>query len=139
MRTTNGGSSWSIQTTGINGPFDNLNAIFFFDQNIGFTVGNKGRILKTTNGGVGIEENSEAKQIVMFPNPASDRVTLQYENITNEPITVNIFTVFGSFITSSILDQTQNQINVDFLSNGIYLIEFKSNGWRENQKLIIQR
>lgn len=48
-KTTNGGSSWLLQTN--SGTTQNLNAIDFIDANHGYIVGANGTILKTSNGG----------------------------------------------------------------------------------------
>jgi photosystem II stability/assembly factor-like uncharacterized protein len=48
-KTTNGGSSWILQTN--SGTTQNLNAIDFVDANHAYIVGDTGTILKTSNGG----------------------------------------------------------------------------------------
>lgn len=41
-------SDWQVQTTGVT---ENLNSVFFIDENTGWAVGSGGRIIATTNGG----------------------------------------------------------------------------------------
>jgi len=48
LKTTNGGTAWSICTSGVTTP---LNSVFFTDINTGYAIGNNGIIIKTTNGG----------------------------------------------------------------------------------------
>jgi photosystem II stability/assembly factor-like uncharacterized protein len=48
LKTTNGGTNWIQQTSGIN---NLLYSVYFTDANTGYTVGGSGTILKTTNGG----------------------------------------------------------------------------------------
>lgn len=56
-KTTNGGSSWVLQTN--SGTTQNLNAVDFYDANYGYIVGNNGIILKTFNGGTSwVTQNS---------------------------------------------------------------------------------
>jgi photosystem II stability/assembly factor-like uncharacterized protein len=50
LKTTNGGTSWSQITNGINAVTE-LKSIFFVSENIGWAVGTGGVILNTTNGG----------------------------------------------------------------------------------------
>ncbi|MEO8211325.1 MAG: YCF48-related protein, partial [bacterium] len=50
-KTTNGGINWTSYTPGA-GTNNNLNSIYFIDNNTGWTVGNDSTILKTTNGGI---------------------------------------------------------------------------------------
>ncbi len=47
LHASNGGNSWVTQSAGV---FNNLNAVFFANANVGYVAGN-GTILKTTNGG----------------------------------------------------------------------------------------
>ncbi len=75
----------------------------------------------------------------LYPNPASDILTLNFGNRNNADLTLNIYNVTGELVSSETLRQNQQQINIGELSNGIYMVEIKSNGWSENQKLIIQR
>ncbi len=48
LKTTNGGTSWTSQTSGIT---SDLNSVHFVDAYTGWAVGRYGRILKTTDGG----------------------------------------------------------------------------------------
>ena len=48
LKTNNGGSSWSAQTSGTN---DWLISVYFTDPNTGYAVGGGGTIIKTSNGG----------------------------------------------------------------------------------------
>ncbi|HEY5610651.1 MAG TPA: IPT/TIG domain-containing protein, partial [Thermoanaerobaculia bacterium] len=48
LKTTNGGSSWSLQSSGTTNP---LRAVHFRDANIGWAVGDAGIIVVTVNGG----------------------------------------------------------------------------------------
>jgi hypothetical protein len=48
LRTTNGGTTWTIQSSGTS---NHLSGVSFTDVNNGTAVGTYGRILRTTNGG----------------------------------------------------------------------------------------
>lgn len=50
LKTTNGGNSWTSNSTGINSTTD-LKSIFFVSENIGWAVGTGGVILNTSDGG----------------------------------------------------------------------------------------
>jgi len=79
------------------------------------------------------------KEFNIYPNPASDVVNLNIVNGNNSDLTLNIYNVIGKLIISESLQKNQQQINTVDLSNGIYMVEIKSKGWTENQKLIIKR
>jgi len=75
----------------------------------------------------------------LFPNPASDNITLNINNSCNGEMELKIYSVTGVLIKSEILKQYNQQINTGDLNNGIYLVAIKSKDVIENQKLIIQR
>ena len=54
--------------------------IYFYDDRLGFVIGEKGNILRTTNGGgtVGIDEGGELKKnIKVFPNPVKGLLRIE--------------------------------------------------------------
>lgn len=85
------------------------------------------------------EKISENTIFNLYPNPASKIVTLNIENTNNSNLTINIYNSIGALVKSEKLTQNQQQINVEDLGNGIYMVEIKSKEWTEKQKLIIER
>ena len=75
----------------------------------------------------------------LYPNPASDIVTLNISTLNNAGLTLNIYTIAGTLVKSETLKQNHQKINISDLSNGIYMVEIKTKGWTEKQKLMIQR
>jgi len=75
----------------------------------------------------------------IYPNPATDIVNLNIENPNNTKLIVNIYSVIGKLIRTEILEQNQSQLNVDYLKNGIYMLEIKADEWRMTQKLLINK
>lgn len=88
---------------------------------------------------LGINQITINNKIYTYPNPASDIITLNIDNINNEDIILNIYNVTGTLARSELLRQNQKQINIVDLSNGVYVVEIKTKEWTEKQKLIIQR
>jgi len=86
-----------------------------------------------------VKETSEKPEIKVFPNPASDVVTLYVNNVTNNNLTINMYNVLGDLVCSKPVKQNLQQISVSGLTNGIYIVEVKGNVWSEKQKLVIQR
>jgi len=83
------------------------------------------------------ELHSENTAFSLFPNPASDIVTLKIVNTDNTYMTLNIYNVIGTLVKSETLNN--RQINIRDLSNGVYMVSIKSKDFTETQKLIIQR
>lgn len=85
------------------------------------------------------EKISENTIFNLYPNPSSDIITLNIDNINNDDLTLNIYNVNGTFVKSEMLKQNNRQINIRDLSNGIYMVAIKSNEWTEIKKLIIKK
>ncbi len=68
MKTTDGGSNWFQQYDGLN----ELRSVFFINENLGWAVGNNGKILYTINGGLPVELLSFSSSLI------DDDVTLSW-------------------------------------------------------------
>jgi predicted outer membrane repeat protein len=80
-----------------------------------------------------------APEFIVYPNPATDIVTININNANNDDMELNIYTVMGVLVKSEMFKQNHRQINIGDLSNGVYMVEIKSKELTEKQKLIIQR
>jgi hypothetical protein len=85
------------------------------------------------------EQTAKNTLFSLYPNPASDIVTLNIDNTNNADLTLNIYNVIGTLVKSEMLKQNQRQINIGDLSNGVYMVTIKSKDLTGNQRLIIQR
>jgi photosystem II stability/assembly factor-like uncharacterized protein len=135
IQTTDGGTTWNPMTTPTN---KSLYCVHFPTANTGYAVGNTGTIIKYIFG-VGIVEASKVNGVLVFPNPATDVVTLNIDNRNNADLTLNIYNVIGELVRSVLLKQNQQKINIGDLNNGIYMVEIKSKKCSGKQKLIIHR
>jgi hypothetical protein len=120
----------------------------------GFSIGNKGYIGTGLHGNgnlflldfweydpsitTGIKEVAKENNL-FYPNPASDFIILSTNHPDNEDLTLNIYNVSGLLINAGTLRNNQQKINIEELSNGIYMVEIKSKEGSERQKLIVQR
>jgi hypothetical protein len=88
---------------------------------------------------VSLNELTLNKQTKLYPNPASDFVTLNTAYIGNNIIFINVYNVVGALVKSEQLNKSNQQFNVEGLGNGVYVVEIKHEESAESQKLIIQR
>ena len=69
--------------------------------------------------------------VFIFPNPANKKINLRILSKQNEPISVNIYDVYGRFVLNKIAPTISEDfilpIELNALVNGVYLIEIKSN------------
>jgi len=86
-----------------------------------------------------IEDNART-QISVFPNPANDKVTIEYRGETTSAVELGLFSITGQMVLSekiNIGDSHKVELNIDFLENGIYLLQSKVDGEIITKKLII--
>ncbi len=91
-------------------------------------------------GASGIEEFTSLDMVVQ-PNPSSGniQITLAPE-FQNEMGQVNIFTLTGEQLSSQAISSIRDgQLDLNWLSQGIYLIEVRSDEFRSLERLMIQK
>lgn len=96
----------------------------------------RSNIASSKNTGVGSETSTSANFIV-YPNPA--RTTVSVVKKFNEDCILNIYNALGSLVKTELLKQNEAELDISSLTNGIYLIEIKSDNYSENIKLMVQR
>lgn len=102
-------------------------AIHFASETKGYAVGWYGLILKNATG---IMENLATKEftkkdfVTMYPNPASNQITLSFTEKQTAPFTVEITDFLGKKIVSKTFEnQNDTTMNIESFSNGIYLVK----------------
>jgi alpha-tubulin suppressor-like RCC1 family protein len=85
-------------------------------------------------GSLGLEENEQNKTFALYPNPAIDRITIMNKGFQT-PDKISIIDLTGKE-----LKVTYNAENIDIekLSAGIYILEIQFEGKLENHKFIKQ-
>ena len=113
LYTADAGATWVSQNTSISQPlFD----CFFVNENLGYAVGMNGSIIKTLNGGVGINE-LDAIQLSIFPNPTSEQLTIDTKLKLKE---IHIMDLSGKMVKQF---TPAKSLNVSDIPNGIYFIK----------------
>ena len=87
----------------------------------------------------GIIENSFASSINLFPNPATNNLTIELGR-NNKKVNVNITDITGKIIYATTASETQKiEINTEDFAEGIYLVQFQSADLIETKKLIVEK
>jgi hypothetical protein len=111
-----------------------------WDSTINITESNYGIYGKFIEYSSGLNEimNSE-KLIQLFPNPATDDISINVANVVKINVVLTIYDMTGEKLKTIKLTHENQNININEIKNGIYLVEIKSKEWTEIRKLIIQR
>ena len=123
IKTTDGGTNWIRQTSGTT---STLNSVFFVGRDTGYVAGSNGIILKTTNGGgypAGLNKlPSKPNTIKIYPNPSSDRVTIETSAISTQN-QLSIMNLSGQEVLTSQLTKASIIIDISGLPCGVYVVK----------------
>jgi PKD repeat protein len=93
--------------------------------------------LPTSNG---IDNQDEITNFHLYPNPATSDITLSYESISIGEVEINILNPIGQTIMSEVSGKQsmkfKKNININNLSDGIYIIEIKENNFKTMKKFV---
>ncbi|HOW25782.1 MAG TPA: YCF48-related protein [Bacteroidales bacterium] len=97
--TGNAGMNWELQLQAENSAA--FSAIYFTDAQHGWVVGSSGLVYRTTDGGgTGLQEIDISDRIVVFPNPAIERLNIRLEDpfCTGTDLTMEIYDQAGHLL-----------------------------------------
>ena len=88
------------------------------------------------------DKDKERDDLYMYPNPASDKLTIEFTNDKFENIDaeLKVYTISGRLIyqTQFSTNNTFKELSVDMLTNGVYIYQISlSNGIDKSGKLVI--
>ena len=89
-----------------------------------------------------IKEFDIFNNLTIFPNPASERLNIEFSYNNSDPIELKLITICGKTLHSCILNakngKYQNEINLNNYKPGIYFIKLKSEKGRVVRKVAIK-
>jgi photosystem II stability/assembly factor-like uncharacterized protein len=135
LHTTNGGTSWTTQSTPSN---YSIFSIYFWDANNGWCTGDYGAIARYT-GSLAVKENVVNKFISIYPNPNNGTFYFSLKE-ANSKVKAEIYTLSGQkvFEASNFGMQPQNEINFAPQTKGIYLIKITDGENSYSEKIMIK-
>jgi len=146
LRTTNGGSDWTTQTSGAKLMlFD----VSFTDSDNGTAVGMCGRILRTTNGGVSFVEEEEIVEIPTnfylnqnYPNPFNPSTKIRYSVPQSSNVVIKVFDILGNEIETLVDEHKQTGTYeltwyAENLPSGVYFYQLKADSFVETKKMVL--
>ncbi len=80
------------------------------------------------------KESLNGNDITLFPNPTYDNFSFRHR--TDEPVRVEIFSLLGGKVSSSIYHDDIIHISTELLPSGTYFVSIRNNQIRMTQKLI---
>jgi len=96
------------------------------------TLGLSVRCVKDT--GVGLGEIKYDKNIKLYPNPATEKIFIDCSD--NQNVNLEISNLSGVILIQKALAGNTNEIDINSLTDGIYMIKLTGDSWKVNQKLV---
>lgn len=88
---------------------------------------------------LGINENPLASKIIIFPNPASNQVTISLGSLQSE-VEVAITDTTRKIVYKTKESEAQNiKVNTTDFANGIYVVQIKAKDFVTTKKLVINK
>jgi photosystem II stability/assembly factor-like uncharacterized protein len=118
LKTTDGGATWTNSTGKTPEPIGHVT----FNRNTGYAVSSNGVIFKNKSGGgsIGINELTEKKPVILFPNPSDGLVTIRTINAATGSI-LSITDMKGRTILSKVIQRPDETIDLGSYPKGVYL------------------
>ena len=92
---------------------------------------------------VGVEENEDVSGVNIFPNPASDDLTVNFVSKEDQDLTVNVINSTGALIASEQVTTKAGQnsrlnFNVQELAAGIYMVQIQGLTSTLTKRVVVQ-
>jgi hypothetical protein len=87
-------------------------------------------------------ETEQDKALQLYPNPASNQLTIEFsnENLENLQADIKVYTITGRLVYQTQFETSSfyKVLSVDMLKNGVYMYQISlSNGIDQSGKLVI--
>jgi hypothetical protein len=87
---------------------------------------------------VGLTENNIANQFAVYPNPASDKVTVMLNN-SNSNTMIQVLNALGQVVLTKSNVSEKNELNTESLAKGVYFVKVSNGKESSTSKLIISK
>lgn len=85
----------------------------------------------------GVSDNEAEDMLQIYPNPTNGLLHVQVKNEITEPIEATFFDVLGKEVYRTSITNSTKSIDIRFLTKGMYLARFESNGQIRTKKIAL--
>jgi hypothetical protein len=87
----------------------------------------------------GVNAVDENKPYVIFPNPVSDVLQIQYNNVVKRPIQFTVYNSLGEAVLEEYFRESETKVDVSSLSPGIYILQMIDDSETHASRFVIRR
>jgi photosystem II stability/assembly factor-like uncharacterized protein len=137
ITTVNGGDSWQNSVSPV---IETFLGSSFIKSNMWFICGLNGTILKTDNGGLTNIQYHIPSNIKLFPNPATNWITIESNNLVDKKVALSLRNSTGKEVRHEIVEFSENyKMQLDHLQRGVYILSITSDQEQVNMKIIVEK
>jgi len=131
-----------VSGTDVPEPIVSPSGQFFITFNSNSSIRSNGWEIYYSTENVGINEVMDFENLKIYPNPATEELTITFNTIPSEVATVSIYTMTGVEVFSERLHNSgghyNRNIDVSSLKSGVYMLSLRSETANTVRKLIIE-
>lgn len=87
---------------------------------------------------IGVNElPAPAPEVVAYPNPSFNHLTVEWPGATNDPVTVNVYDFDGRLVHTEIVNGIQAQFQTSNWAGGMYIVEVEQKGKAIGKKQVL--
>ena len=91
-------------------------------------------VLVVVNSNVGLTEELSNSTMSIYPNPASDKISIEIGE--SKGVFLQIFNSLGAKVFEGNLNETKGELDISYLSSGIYTVRITSDGKTHVEKIV---
>lgn len=139
------GNQWYNQASGLITGATNqsytvtVNGYYYDIVTIAGCKSDTSNIIHITN--IGIEDIEFSKRISVYPNPASDRLFVNFNQVNENPVSIQLFNSIGQqcFVSNELMNVKSSGINISNLNSGTYTLQITFEKAVVNKTFIINK
>lgn len=93
---------------------------------------------KTANCNIGINEVTEKLQATIYPNPTSEYIIIEMDELLKDHATITLEDLQGKKVFETNSDAMTSAINVSTFAKGVYVLTLSSQGKMMKKKIVVQ-
>ena len=108
----------------------------------GSYINGKGFEINYFTSPVNIKEVENINDLSIYPNPASDKLNVKFNTLTDDNFDITIYNVTGQAVYKETLNNFMgsyyNELNINDFAQGVYLMQVKSSKGAITRKVVVQ-
>jgi len=90
------------------------------------------------NPNTSIDGKLEGNNVLIYPNPASETLTIQWDNLQKTPVTISLYDGLGKLIYKNVEATNLHRLDVSKLSKGVYSLSLLIDGQRIVKNVVVE-